>query len=487
MKNRAKPKKQSLIKATVNCHRDGFGFAIPFDSETDDIFLPPYTLKDVYDGDIVLVNVKKRRGRKKEGEIVKVLERNLKKIVGTVYKLKGKYYLKPYDTKIFWHLHLKENRTGKTLKTGDRVLAEIVQYPVNKVGTGSVEALIEGDDYNFEVTNLVAKSGIDPEYPLTAANEAKKSIMSKSQKKEKRRDLTKLNFVTIDGERAKDFDDAVCVVKEKKGYRLYVAIADVSFFVNKGSHLDREAFFRGNSYYFPDRVLPMLPESLSNEECSLRPGEERFAFVVDVLYDNNGGIIEQHLYLANIKSKARLTYEKVEEFFCSSEKMPEKISEMLYHMRELTQILFSKRYNNGTLDFDFPEPEIIIGMSGNIENIARAKRLSSHRIIEEFMIAANRIVAEWFQERGLPTLYRIHETPDADRIQNLRLLLKRLGANLIEKPSPKDIQRVLHNFKNSPYERLVSTLTLRSMKQARYSSRKGRALWSCFAGRYELP
>jgi len=465
------PDEKRYIKATVTCHRDGFGFAIPFDTSLEDIFLPPHTLKDVYDGDTVLVSIKKSRGKKKEGEVVKILERSLKKIVGTIYRVKDRFYLKPYDTKIFWHLLLKENKTNVSLKAGDTVIADIIQYPVNKVGVGSVSSILKGDDYTFEVFNLIAKSGIDTVYPSLSSKEALKVIKDKQQKQEKdRRDLTDMGFVTIDGEKAKDFDDAVCVIKEKSGFKLYVAIADVSFFVMKGKQLDKEAFFRGNSYYFPDRVLPMLPESLSNEECSLKPNEERRSFVVEISYNKKGEKVKQEFYPAKIKSKARLTYEKVEEFLCEGKGMPSELGKMLLNMRELTELLFAQRYQNGTIDFDFPEPDIIIGMSGKIENIARLNRLSSHRIIEEFMIAANIAVAEWFEKMKLPTIYRVHEPPDPEKIKNLKVLLKRLGVELKEKPEPKDIQQIIKSFKNSPYEKLVSTLTLRSMKQARYSS-----------------
>lgn len=464
--------KQKYTKAIVSCHRDGYGFAIPLDKKEEDIFLPPHTLKDVYDGDIVLVALRRGRGKKKEGEIVKILERGIKKIIGTVYKdRRGRLFLRPYDTKIFWHLFLKENKTEYPIESGATVIADIEEYPVNKVGVGVVTEVLEGDDYFLEITNLILKSGIDKDYPTRSAKEALKIINSKKNIKEKiRKDLTRLNFVTIDGERAKDFDDAVYVEKNKKGYKLYVAIADVSFFVKSEGELDKEAFFRGNSYYFPDRVLPMLPESLSNEECSLKPKEVRRVLVVELRYDKNGIKISEDFYPAFIESKARLTYEQVENFFCSGDGVPEDLGEMLCFMRELTELLFSLRYEQGTIDFDFPEPEIIIGMSGRIENIIRAKRLSSHRIIEEFMIAANIAVAQWFEKKKLPTIFRVHEPPDPEKVRHLKLFLKRLGVDLNDNPMPKDVQNVLKRFKNSPYERLVSTLTLRSMKQARYSN-----------------
>lgn len=461
---------KKIVKATVSCHRDGFGFAIPFDVDIEDIFLPPYTLRDIYDGDIVLVDVKKGRSGRNEGEIIKILERSLKKIIGTVYKIKERLYVKPYDPKVFWPLLLKENKSKLTFNVGDTVVADIIQYPSNKIGVGAVSEILKGDDYSFEVTNLILKSSIDIIYPSIAAREAEQSIKRAYEKKEiNRKDITKLNFVTIDGEKAKDFDDAVCVIKNKNGYKLYVAIADVSLFVSANSSLDKEALFRGNSYYFPDRVLPMLPEVLSNEECSLKPKESKFAFVAELSYNKNGEKVKDDFFLAKIESKERLTYEKVEDFFSGKIRLSDEIEKMLYIMRELTELLYAERYGNGTIDFDFPEPEIIIGLSGRIENILRANRLSSHRIIEEFMIAANTSVAEWFQKRDLPTIYRVHEPPDIDKIKYLRLFLRRLGTDLKESPSPKDIQRVIRSFKNSPYERIVSTLTLRSMKQAKYS------------------
>lgn len=469
-KKSSKTKAPNLIRAVISCHRDGYGFAIDLDNKMEDIFLPPHTLKDVYDRDIALVKVKRDRFGRKEGEVVKILERGVKKVVGAIYKIRDNFYVRPHDLKMFWPVLLERKKHSLSYDVGDYAVVKITQYPQNGIARGIVTEILENDDYNIEINNLIAKTGIEKEYPERAVKEALSAIEKVLQKENvKRKDLTRLNFVTIDGERAKDFDDAVYVKKNKDGYKLYVAIADVSAFVTEDGYLDREALFRGNSYYFPDRVFAMLPFELSNEECSLKPNSVRLAFVVEITYNLKGEKLKDNFYLAKIKSKARLTYEEVEEFFCGKGGIDEEIGKMLFLMRELTELLYSHRYEKGTIDFDFPEPEIIIGLKGRIENIIKAQRLSSHRIIEEFMIAANIAVAEWFQRNDIPTIYRIHESPDHEKIRNLRQFLRPLGVDLKENPQPKDIQRIIQCFKNSPYERVVSTLTLRSMKQAKYS------------------
>ncbi|MCX7991402.1 MAG: ribonuclease R [Proteobacteria bacterium] len=458
------------ILCRVSCHRDGYGFAIPIEERSEDLFLPPHQLVDIYDGDIVWVRKKERKGKKSEGEIIRIESRGVTKIVGRVERYKNLLIVRPTDKRFFWPLIIK-NKENRSFSIGDYVVSKIIKYPIKGWGEAIIEEVISGDSYEIEIKNLLVKLNISEKYPEIAEKEAL-IIAKKGTKKDslERKDLRKLNFVTIDGERAKDFDDAVYLKKEKNGYRLYVAIADVSNYVKKGTELDKEALYRGNSYYFPDRAVPMLPHILSDNLCSLKPLEDKLTFVVEIFYDNYGIRKFYDFYLAIIKSKHRLTYEIVDEVLKGNINVDNKTDDMLFKMRELTGILCGEREERGSIDFDLPEPEIIIGLNGKIEDIVKSKRLFSHRLIEEFMISANRAVAEWFIDRKIPSIFRVHEPPSAEKINNLAVFLKHLGYSLPQKAvSTKIFREILDNFKNSPYERLVNTIVLRSMMQAKYS------------------
>ncbi len=458
------------ILCKVSCHRDGYGFAIPLDEKSGDLFLPPNVLKDIYDGDTVWVRKKERKGKKPEGEIIRIEERGIKKIIGKIERYKGLTIVRPVDRRLFWPLILK-SKDRANFNPGDYVTAVITKYPEKGFGEGEIEEILSGDSYEIELKNILVKLNLSEKYPEIAQKEAEilaKKIYSVSELE--RKDLTHIPFVTIDGERAKDFDDAVYLKKDKKGYRLFVAIADVSSFVKKDSHLDKEALFRGNSYYFPDRAVPMLPNILSDELCSLKPQVDRLSFVAEIFYSSDGVRKSCDFYLAKIRSRDRLTYNQVEDVLNEKESISKSTDSMLFLMRELTGILAEERDERGSIDFDLPEPEIIIGLNGRIEDIIRAKRLLSHRIIEEFMIAANRVVAEWFINREIPTIFRIHEPPSEEKLMNLSVFLRHLGYNKpLTSVTPKTFQSILKTFKGKGYERIVNTVVLRSMMQAKYS------------------
>lgn len=460
-----------VIAGTVSFHRDGYGFLIPEDNAERDIFLPPKTLKNVYDGDKVLVKVLKKKN-KVEGEIVKIIERGIKKVVGTIKKKKKQMFIQPLDDKLIWPLIVKsvEKKLGK-VETGDFVVGKIIDYPKHGLGTAHIVERIDGTDYDAEVKRLLIKANISEIYPENAIYEFSELFKRGFSQLKMRKDLRDLYFVTIDGQNAKDFDDAVFLKKDRNGYKLFVAIADVSHYVRENTLLDKEALFRGNSYYFPDRVYPMLPEVLSNGLCSLKPNEERLTFVVEIHYDKKGARKKYDIYPAIILSRHRLTYEKVDKYLKGEEYCDKELLKMLLNMQELTELLCAERFERGSIDFDLPEPTIIISITGNVENIIKSERLVSHRIIEEFMISANRVVAEWFMKNDIPTIYRVHEEPDIEKIKQLSIFLKTLGYTLKEKVTPKDLQKVLSQFRHTIYEKFVNKVILRSMKQARYSSK----------------
>ena len=289
-----------------------------------------------------------------------------------------------------------------------------------------------------------------------------------------RLDLRHLKHVTIDGENAKDFDDAVFVEKTEGGYRLYVSIADVASYVPKGSAIDREAKKRGMSVYFPDSVIPMLPKVLSDDLCSLKPKKDRPCFSVIIDLDHRGNVKDAHFEKSVIRSAKRLTYEQVERAIVEKDRIERKRLKGLIRdlelMKELTEILLERRRERGSLDFDLPEPEIIIDMEGDVRGILRSKTLFSHRIIEEFMILANRVVADFFEKRKVNALFRIHEEPEREKLAIFEQFLKSLRICV-----PKDgkgikrLQNIIGVVRGKPYEFIVNKLLLRSMKQARYS------------------
>lgn len=291
-----------------------------------------------------------------------------------------------------------------------------------------------------------------------------------------RLDLTSIPHVTIDGENAKDFDDAVYVEKRREGYRLYVSIADVSEYVRLGSELDSEAKKRGMSIYFPDSVIPMLPPILSDDLCSLRPMEERACFTVIIDLTRTGDVIGTSFVKSVIRSVRRLTYEEVERAIIERDKDSRRnlkgLLRNLEHMRELTEILLCKRRERGSLDFDLPEPEVVLDMEGGIKDIVKSRRLFSHRIIEEFMVLANSQVAEFFVRKGLKALFRVHEEPDPEKLRTFEKFAKFLNLDTRRNlRGIKRLQEILEAARGKPYETIVNRLLLRSMKQARYSAK----------------
>jgi ribonuclease R len=324
---------------------------------------------------------------------------------------------------------------------------------------------------------IVRKYGLSQRFPPDVLKEVKKAPMRvKADEMQKRVDLRGFNTFTIDGETARDFDDAVSIEGiirsgTKKGYRLRVSIADVSHYVKEASALDIEAYERGTSVYFPDRCIPMLPEPLSVGICSLNPGVDRLTITVELEFDSQGELKRKKFYESVIKSSARLTYTNVKKILVEGDKDLKKryarILKDLKLMEELALNLMKRRSRDGSIDFDLPEPQIIIDIEGRIEDIVRSERNIAHRIIEEFMLAANKAVAGEFSE--YPSLYRVHEAPDEQSIKDFKEFVSSLGYPLKWKAGPKAFQSVLESVRGSPVERLVNHVLLRSMKQARYS------------------
>jgi ribonuclease R len=298
-----------------------------------------------------------------------------------------------------------------------------------------------------------------------------------SQEYKDRIDLREIPTFTIDGENAKDFDDAVSIEKEKDGQiKLYVSISDVSHYVKEGTVLDEEAYFRGTSVYFPDRAIPMFPPELSNEICCLHPRVDRLTFTVEMRYDANGERRGVRFYPSVIRSSERLTYTVVKKILLDEDNELESrfrtILPSLEWMADLAQKLREKRMDRGALDFDLPEPEVVLNLQGETEDIIRAERNLAHQIIEEFMIAANEAVAHFMEESGSPSIYRIHEAPSGEAIDEFRRFISHLGYKMIKEGdhSPKEFQKVLLEVQGRPEERVINNVLLRSMKWAKYSA-----------------
>jgi len=470
-------RKMNLVVGRLSCHPDGYGFVIPEKEKRGDIFIKPRHLKKAMHGDRVVVRLeKRRRGRLAEGEIVRILERKNKYIVG-VFKTDGQVgFLIPEEQRFATEIVIPLP-WAKKAGSGQMVVAEIVRFP--SLHRGALAKIVEvlGDEslVSTQTQIVTYKYNLPQVFLESALREAEEAASKPIQAgRSEERDLRRLTLFTIDGENARDFDDVVGIKKERGGYRLYVSIAHVAHYVLPESALDREAFLRGNSVYFPDQVLPMLPFPLSQGICSLNPQQNRLAITIEMRFTQQGEMISYDIYQSVIQSKARLTYSQVQSVLDNREPAvkSKRIIAALQLMAELAEILRQRRMKRGSLDFDLPEPKVMLDLLGHTTDIIRAERLFSHRIIEEFMIVANETVAMHLTKKSWPMVYRVHDKPTGEKLVAFTKLIETLGYSFPIKKEyiPKDFQRLLEEVKGTPHEFLVNRLLLRSLKQARYSS-----------------
>jgi ribonuclease R len=461
-------KRIALVAGRVEGHSDGHGFLVP-DEGGASIFLPPSEMRQLMHGDRAAVRVASRdfRGRA-IGEVVEVLERANRRIVGRLHSEHGVLFLVPEDRRIAHDILVPPAEAGKA-KAGQVVTVDLVAQPgphAQPIGRVA-EVLGHHADPGMEIEIAVRKFDLPHEFSrkaMAAAQALPDSVQPKDT--EGRRDLRALEFATIDGETAKDFDDAVFARRDGKGWRLWVAIADVSHYVRHGDALDRDARERGTSVYFPRRVIPMLPEKLSNGLCSLNPNVDRLAMVCEMAITPQGEVVRYEFYAGVIRSHARLTYTEVWDRL-SSGRAPENLR-VLY---ELFHALFAERSRRGAIDFDTLETRMVFDARGKIERIVPEPRNDAHRIIEECMLAANVCAGNLLHTRKQPVLYRVHDVPAADKVAALRDFLAELGLQLPggEIPQPKDYARLLERIRKRPDFGLLQTILLRSLKQAVYS------------------
>jgi ribonuclease R len=474
------PVKMNLVVGRVKCHPEGYGFVIPETEGEEDIFIGPRSLGESMHGDRVVARVESVRRRGREGRVIRILERGLRKVVGKFMKAKHYSYVIPEDERILQEVYIPDGET-KRARPNQLVVAEISRYPTERARPEGRVTHILGYPDDPEVTPLIIihKYDLPHRFSSAALKEVRSLPLSPSPDEyQDRVDLRGIPTFTIDGENARDFDDAVSIEKEKDGgVKLYVSISDVSHYVKEGTPLDEDAFFRGTSVYFPDRALSMFPPELSNEICCLHPKLDRLALTVELRYGADTERKGVRFYPSVIRSDERLTYTIVRKILVDEDaELRDKfraILEPLEWMASLSQGLREKRMARGALDFDLPEPEVILNLQGETEDIVRAERNLAHQIIEEFMIAANEAVSHFIEERGIPSIYRVHEPPRQEAIEEFRRFISHLGYKVKKESdhSPKDLQRILLEAKGRSEEKVVNNILLRSMKWAVYSAK----------------
>ncbi|MFK5185082.1 ribonuclease R [Glaesserella parasuis] len=474
-KRYALPEKMDLIKGTVIGHRDGYGF-LQVEGD-DDWFIPNSQMIRVMHGDFVLAqpNGIDRRGRK-EVRIVRVLEARKKQIIGRFFTESGINYVVPDDSRINQDILIpEEHRLGARM--GQVVVVELQPRKADFKRPVGVITEILGDNLapGMEIEIALRNHDIPHIWPEGVEKQVRQfSEEVPEEAKIGRVDLRDLPLVTIDGESARDFDDAVFCQKESNGWRLWVAIADVSYYVRPKTALDLEAQQRGNSVYFPNRVIPMLPEVLSNGLCSLNPQVDRLCLVAEMVVSESGKLLGYKFYEAVMNSHARLTYTKVWNILEGDEALRERYFYLVPHLEELHamyKVLLNTRHQRGAIEFETVENQFIFNPQGRIERIEPVIRNDAHKIIEECMILANIASARFVEEANEPALFRIHAQPSEEKLTSFRTFLKERGLCLNGglRPTPKDYAELLEQVKERPDAELIQTMLLRSLKQAVYS------------------
>jgi ribonuclease R len=468
---------KDLIVGRVIGHADGFGFVKP-DDGSDDLFLTPREMNPLLHNDRAMVRIVgiDKKGRR-EGAVVEILERNTHQIVGRLYKEDGFTYVVPEQKNIAQTVLIHQDGVGKA-KQGQIVVAEITEQPTKQrqpIGR-IIEVLGDHLAPGMEIEMAIRSHELPHVWPDELLEEIKPLTAEVPESaKVDRTDLRKTPLVTIDGEDARDFDDAVFCQKTPKGWKLLVAIADVSHYVRINTALDKEAQKRSTSVYFPEQVIPMLPEILSNGLCSLNPDVDRLCMVCELFIDQEGKVTKSRFFEAVMRSHARLTYTEVAKILVDNDKeLIAKHKTILPHLKQLYdlyKVMRISREQRGAMDFDTQETRIIFGADRKIEKIVPTVRNDAHKLIEEFMITANMAAAKFLNAKKMPKLLRVHDGPSADKLMNLKTFLGELGLSLGggDKPTPLDYMYLIESVKDRADCHLIQTVLLRSMSQAVYS------------------
>lgn len=466
------------LTGVFTAHARGFGF-VTIEGETEDVFIPESSTNGAIQDDVVQIALVPSSGKRREGKVVKIVEHGLKTVVGTFEKSKNFGFVRPDNPRINMDIFVPAERS-KGAVTGHKVVVELTSYggsgkkPEGKV----IEILGHENDPGTDILSLVRAYGLPMEFPEKVLNQAERVAKDvTSADMAGRMDLRNWQTVTIDGEDAKDLDDAVTLTREGDFWQLGVHIADVTNYVQEHSALDVEALKRGTSVYLVDRVIPMLPHTLSNGICSLNQGEDRLTLSCIMKIDGKGNIVDHRIAESVINVDRRMSYTDVNKIITLKD--PEKTEEykefvqMFFDMKAVADLLRAKRRKRGSIDFDFPETKVILNEKGEPIEIRPYERNTATRIIEDFMLAANETVAEDCFWQELPFVYRTHDNPDPDRMRKLAAFINNFGYSIHLKDDevhPKELQKLLAKLEETPEEDLISRLTLRSMKQAKYTT-----------------
>jgi ribonuclease R len=469
------PDKLNLVVGNLISAKNGYGFVVPED-KSEDVYIKAEDIGTALHGDKVVVRLYgRRRGPTREGTIIKILKRARTNLVGTYHHGKFFNFVEPDDRRIQRDIYVNLVNSQEA-QDGQKVLVSMEEWIDPHLGPEGkiVEILGYPDDPGMDILTLIKDYGLPLSFPEEVQNEVEE-LDKKIGKKElaDRVDFRNKNCFTIDPSDAKDHDDAVSLERKANGnYLLGVHIADVSHYVKENSALDCEALKRGNSIYLVDRVIPMLPEGLSNDLCSLKPHRNRLAYSCLLELDPDGELVKYQIVESAIQSKAKLNYDKVQKFFDGGKSTArlKGLEDDLLEMKRLSQKLLEKRIERGSLDFDLPEAKVVLGKDGKVQEIFEVARLESHRLIEEFMLLANQTVAKHVSRLGVAFLYRVHEEPDTEKMQAFSDFVATLGYSFkfSGRIPPKKIQRFLKSVEGKPEEELVNEILLRSLKKACY-------------------
>ncbi|YCA43410.1 ribonuclease R [Bacillus sp. JZ8] len=475
------PERMNLVRGKLIGHAKGFAFVRPEDTTIEqDVFIPPGDSGNALHGDTVLVRITvEKSGARREGAVMKVLERGVQEIVGTYEQSKGFGFVVPDDKKFKSDIFIPKNAQNGAID-GHKVIVKLTSYPDNRMNAeGEVKEILgHKNDPGVDILSIIHKYGIVVEFPdevIDQANDVPDTIAESDLKD--RRDLRNETIVTIDGADAKDLDDAVTVTELENGnYKLGVHIADVSHYVTEGSPIDVEAADRGTSVYLVDRVIPMIPHRLSNGICSLNPKVDRLTLSCEMEVNAKGEVVKHEIFQSVIKTTERMTYSDVNKILVDKDEelraKYEPLVPMFEDMEKLAAILRQKRMDRGAIDFDFKEAKVLVDEEGHPSDVRLYERSVGEKLIEEFMLLANETVAEHFHWMNIPFMYRVHEDPKEDKLNRFLEFITNFGyavkgtGNSIH---PRALQEVLEAVQGSPEEMVISTVMLRSMQQARYS------------------
>ncbi|HBH13716.1 MAG: 3'-to-5' exoribonuclease RNase R [Clostridiales bacterium 38_11] len=474
------PSKMNLLKGTIQGSAKGFGFFIPEDSDIKDVFIPPVDLNGAMNGDTVIIRPMKSTHdiKKQEGKVIRIIRRANEEIIGTFQEARNFGFVLPDDKRLSQDVFVSKSDFNKA-EDGQKVIVKITDWPEKRKNPAGIVTRILGaaDDMDTHILSALIRNGIKIDFPEKVLIQAKTVVQELDEKEiNRRKDFRGYNILTIDGEDAKDLDDAVHIKRlDNDMYELGVHIADVAHYVKEGSILDKEAYERGTSVYMPGSVIPMLPKEISNGVCSLNPYENKFTLSVIMKVDSRGMVKSHGIYESIIQSKARMNYTEVSDILENQDaELIEKykpFNEDFKVMEELSIKLSQKREKRGCIDFDFDEAKIILDETGKAVDIQKYERRVSNRIIEEFMILCNETVAESMYWAKVPFLYRIHESPDYESVVEFNKFIANFGYSIkgIANIHPKEFQTVSKKVKGKKEETVINTIMLRSLKKAVYS------------------